>query len=278
MTGPPTPPPSSAVEIEDAARSMLPPQAAPAPATEPSMSTASQPLLDETQPPIVSQTKQSTIYELLFPSISDLARSGSLRELTEVAERGDLSGDFDADPTRLLLVGPLVLAYLILDELPLARHVLTRLPEGLASFPLSQGLFQLVASASERKYSDIYRRADELHHFVLQPTFGNPEFSQILAGMITSFVGGFRKKTFDLLARAYTSIPLPLAQWYLGYPADQAEEFLKVAFASHWAYDSQSHILTPTTRPTSYERNTVYTQSTLSALHLVADSVATLEA
>ncbi|KAH9901500.1 hypothetical protein C8Q73DRAFT_778926 [Cubamyces lactineus] len=280
MTGPPTPPPSSAVEIEDAARTMLPPQAAAAaPATEPSesASTAAESATEEVQPPIASQTKQSTTYELLFPTISDLARSGSLKELTEVAERGDLTGDFASDPTRLLLVAPLVLAYMIVNELSPARHVLTRLPDSLTTIPLSRGLFMLLSSTVERKYSDVYLRAEELHQFVLQPTFGNAEFGQILAGMIVSFVGAFRKRTFNLLSRAYTSIPLSLAQWYLGYPADQAKEVLNVALANNWKYDQQTQSLTPATQSTSSARGQGYAQTTLEAVNLVANTIANLE-
>ena len=102
----------------------------------------------------------------------------------------------------------------------------------------------LLSSTVERRYSDVYLRAEELHQFVLQPTFGNAELAQILAGMIVSFAGkyrstirddpssitatidAFRKRTFNLLSRAYTSIPLSLAQGYLGYPPDQAKEVL----------------------------------------------------
>ncbi|KAJ8463676.1 hypothetical protein ONZ51_g10103 [Trametes cubensis] len=298
MTGPPTPPPSSAVEIEDAARTMLPPQAAAAaPATEPSESTseAAQPATEEIQPPTAGQTQQSTTYELLFPTISELARTGSLRELVEVAERGDLSGDFAADPTRLLLVAPLVLAYMILNELSPARHVLTRLPDVLTTIPLSRGLFMLLSSTVERRYSDVYLRAEELHQFVLQPTFGNAELAQILAGMIVSFVGkyrstirddpssitatidAFRKRTFNLLSRAYTSIPLSLAQMYLGYTPDQAKEVLNVALANKWKYDQQTQILTPASQSTSYVRGSGYAQSTLEAVNLVANTIASLE-
>ncbi|KAI0333557.1 hypothetical protein GY45DRAFT_1319526 [Cubamyces sp. BRFM 1775] len=280
MTGPPTPPPSSAVEIEDAARTMLPPQAAAAaPATESTepASTAAQPAAEEVQPSIASQTKQSTTYELLFPTISDMARSGSLKELIEVAERGDLSGDFAADPTRLLLVAPLVLAYMILNELSPARHVLTRLPDSLTTIPLSRGLFMLLSSTVERRYSDVYLRAEELHQFVLQPTFGNAELGQILAGMIISFVDAFRKRTFNLLSRAYTSIPLSLAQGYLGYPPDQAKEVLNVALANNWKYDQQTQILTPASEPTSSVRGSGYAQSTLEAVNLVANTIASLE-
>ena len=98
MTGPPTPPPSSATEIEDAARSSLPPPQAPpsdpvaepqAAATPPAEPTPqkepSQIAVETVQPP------QKTSYELLLPTIAELARTGSLQELVEVAERADIN-------------------------------------------------------------------------------------------------------------------------------------------------------------------------------------------
>ncbi len=125
---------------------------------------------------------------------------------------------------------------------------MTRLPDSLASFGLSQALFQVLASTHERKYPDVYLRAEELHEYVSQTAFSDAALGQILAGMVTSFIGeylntitahnithsrvtaSFRKKTFELLSRAYTTIPLPLAQWYLGYPGDKAEEVLTSAY------------------------------------------------
>ena len=97
MTGPPTPPPSSATEIEDAARTSIPPplaqaeaqpdtEAQPTPEAPPSETTAQQ-----SPPEAAPQPAQQTAYELLFPSIAELARSGSLKELVQVAERADLS-------------------------------------------------------------------------------------------------------------------------------------------------------------------------------------------
>ncbi|KAI0822826.1 hypothetical protein BC628DRAFT_1387842 [Trametes gibbosa] len=281
MTGPPTPPPSSAVEIEDAARTVLPPQAqaepTPAPAIEP-VTVPPAPVTEDTQSAPPGLPKQSTTYELLFPSIKDLAKNGSLRELIELAERGDLSGEYHADPSRLLLVGPLVLAYLILNELPAACHVLTRLPDSLAAYPLSQGLFQLLASTHEREYLEVYRRAEELHQYVSQSAFPEAQLGQILAGMATSFVGSFRKKTFELLSKAYTTIPLPLAQWYLGYSAEQSDEVLNVAQANGWTFNQDTQILTPSPQSTLSSRGSAYAQSTLQALNLVADTVANLEA
>lgn len=35
---------------------------------------------------------------------------------------------------------------------------------------------------------------------------------------------GFRRKTFELLSRAYTSVPLPLVQSYLSLPAERVLE------------------------------------------------------
>ncbi|KAI0647372.1 COP9 signalosome [Trametes meyenii] len=280
MTGPPTPPPSSAVEIEDAARTVLPPQVAASTlgATEPPAAEPIEPAPDAAHASPAENSKQSTTYELLFPSISDLARSGSLRELIEVAERGDLSGEYHADPSRLYLVAPLVLAYLIVDELSQARHALTRLPDNLTSFDLSKGLLHLLAATSERKYPAIYQYAEALHQFVLQPAFSDAGLGQILAGMITSFVEAFRTKTFKLLSRAYTSIPLSRAQSYLGYPPEQSQEVLNAAMASNWKFDQNTQILIPTPQPANSARGFGYMQSTLQAFTLVTDSVANLEA
>lgn len=139
MTGPPTPPPSSATEIQDAARTTAPP---PALATEPEAPAPAAPVPEQAQPAVVSQTAQKTSYELLFPSIVDLARLGRAMDLIQVLERADLSvctyslhkcqqhphhlfgqADHDKDFTRLLVVAPLVLAYLIEDEMYATSHL-----------------------------------------------------------------------------------------------------------------------------------------------------------
>ena len=97
MTGPPTPPPTSAIEIEDAARASLPPvQPPPAqpegeetpPVAPPTTEPAPQDSLPQPSPQPV---QQKTSYELLFPSVAELARSGNITELIAFAERADLS-------------------------------------------------------------------------------------------------------------------------------------------------------------------------------------------
>ncbi|KAI1794656.1 hypothetical protein LXA43DRAFT_995991 [Ganoderma leucocontextum] len=277
MTGPPTPPPSSATEIEDAARtSVPPPQPAQAAATE-SAALAAQPAPEQVQAAANAlNNANKTSYEQIFPSLVILARSGTTRELIQMAERGDLNGGNGADHTRLFIVAPLVLAYMIVDELTPARYALTRLPNALAALPISQGLFSLLASVSERKYTQIYPRAQALREMVSAPDFPNAELGQLLVGMIDAFVDAFRKKTFALLARAYTSLPLPLAQTYLGFTA---EEVVNVAVPAGWGFHETTYILTPPKQSAFNACRVVdATPSTLSALSLVAESVANLEA
>ena len=95
MTGPPTPPPSSATEIEDAARTSLPPPQAAVPATEVPQAAVTpalpQAVTEQAQPVTGSQNAYKTTYELLFPSIVELAKGGRVKDLVEIAERGDLS-------------------------------------------------------------------------------------------------------------------------------------------------------------------------------------------
>ena len=103
----------------------------------------------------------------------------------------------------------MVLAYLIVDELyailstlfvsppcsigsacsTLARYALIRLPHALLSLPISQALFNLLASVSERKYTQIYPRAEALRNMVSEPSFPNTELGQVLVGMIDAFIG-----------------------------------------------------------------------------------------
>lgn len=89
MSGPLTPPPSSAVEIQDAARSSVPP-----PDTQESEAGAEPIVTDPpTQEPAATGSAPlqfTTHYHILFPSLADVAGKGDYRELVRLAERGDL--------------------------------------------------------------------------------------------------------------------------------------------------------------------------------------------
>jgi COP9 signalosome complex subunit 8 len=128
--GPPTPPPSSATEIEDAARAQAQsalPETPATPATDP-------------EPPVVSTSDsdmpvQVNVYHNMLPALCDLAEEGNFKGLVLKAELADLNvkstlsppffvvsrdasqADNDQHPSRLLLTTPLVLSYLILDDL-----------------------------------------------------------------------------------------------------------------------------------------------------------------
>jgi COP9 signalosome complex subunit 8 len=229
-------------------------------------------------PPAASvQPKQGLqdTYQLLFPTLGNLAYQNDYRQIIEVAERGDLKGDSDRQFTRLLLVAPLTLAYLILDELPPARYALTRLPEKLAAHPLSQALFGLLAATSERQYEHIYSRAESLFHYAQQPDFLDPKLGDVVALMTKAFVASFQERTITLLSRAFTSLPVSLAQTYLELSADQ---LLAAAEKHGWSYDASNQTLSPAPLPS----NTVtpvyaYGPSSLNTFNLVADSTAKLE-
>lgn len=72
---------------------------------------------------------------------------------------------------------------------PPARYALTRLPDNLASLPLSQALLDLVASASERKHVKVYTRAESLFNLVSEPDFFDAKLASVIAEMVTTFVG-----------------------------------------------------------------------------------------
>ncbi|KAF7322383.1 CSN8-PSD8-EIF3K domain-containing protein [Mycena chlorophos] len=249
--GPPTPPPSSATEIKDAARTVVPPTAS-----------SSAPA-----PPSGAQDN----YTQFFPILASLAAEKKYKELARAAEQGDWGAD---SPTRLLVTTPLVVAYLILDDLQPARFALLRLPRDLTGTPIAKGLFALLASTSERKYTNIYSRAAELLALTSAPDFdGN--LGAVLGLLLNAFLDSFRMRTFSLIQKAYTSIPLPLAQTYLG---SSPEEVLNAASNAGWSYDASTQVLTPVAPSASGRAASSFTPfSTLATFDFVASSVARLE-
>ncbi|KAJ6525507.1 COP9 signalosome, partial [Mycena vulgaris] len=176
---------------------------------------------------------------------------------------------------RFLLTAPLVLAYLTLDDLPPARSALMRLPNNLASSPLGKQLHSLLASTSERKYNNVYSRSQGLVELVGQPDFFDTSLGALLGLMIAHFLDAFRTRTFNLLSKAYTSLALPLAQMYLGLPADAV---LAAAENGGWAYDSSTQVLSPVKKSTPAQGSNGFTPfSSLATFDFVANSVAQLE-
>ncbi|KAJ7681769.1 hypothetical protein B0H17DRAFT_869821, partial [Mycena rosella] len=266
--GPPTPPPTSATEIQDATRTVVPPLPA---------ASTSTPVPAAAPPP---QTRQDAFTQI-FPQIGSLAAENDFLGLIHVAETHDIASDGERQPSRLLLTAPLVLAYLTIDDLPPARSALNRLPHNLFSSPLGKQLFSLLASTSERKYTNVYSRAQVLLEHVSQSDFFDTGLGGLLSLMIQNFLEAFRLRTFNLLAKAYTSLALPLAEMYLGLPADAV---LTAAANGGWAYDNSTKVLSPAqTSPTTGQASNVrctkitVAVSSLATFDFVANSVAKLE-
>ncbi|EMD38211.1 hypothetical protein CERSUDRAFT_113361 [Gelatoporia subvermispora B] len=272
MTGPPTPPPTTQVEIEDATRDVMIAEATPDQAgTQPVVGSAPFTIVDR---PSVA-TGPGAAYQRFIPLLNDAARKRDFEALIQVAERGDYTARDDHHQNRLLLTTVLVLAYLIKNDIPPARHALTRLPQGLTSHPLSQVLFSLLASVWNRKYTAVYARAEELHTLLLLPDFPDAELGSMLAELTTLFVEVFRQQTFGLLSSAYASLPLSLAEVYFGLPS---ERILEISARHDWSYDASSQILTPgRAKNTSRLRYQSIAPSNLTSFQVIIDSAALLD-
>ncbi|KAG6898275.1 hypothetical protein C0992_000720 [Termitomyces sp. T32_za158] len=257
--GPPTPPPTTETEIQDQTR------------------VAAENLPTALTPSMPSST-QLDAFQTAFPAIVDLVSRKDFQSLIQVAENVNLQSDADSDRrlTRLLVLGPLVLAYLIVDDLPPARFALTQLPEDVYSAPLVHSLFGLLASAWDRDHANVYVRAQELRNFVQQPDFFDEQLGSVLSEMVTAFVETFRQRTVRLLSTAYTSLPASLAQIYLGMKQD---ELLAAAQEEGWLYNASTNLFIPTIETSIAIRTTqpCLSPSSLPSFHSVTNSVAKLE-
>ncbi|KAF8892433.1 hypothetical protein BD779DRAFT_1509060 [Infundibulicybe gibba] len=261
LHGPPTPPPTSAKELQDEARVR---------------NNTGNPLGSQASSSLNPTQSRPDAYQYTFSTIKSLAAQQNFQDLVDVAEKTDINSDsIDQQSTRLLNTTPLVLAYLIMDDLPSARFALLRLPDKLASLPLSKALSNLLASAWERKHSHVYVKAEILFNMASQSDFPDAKFGSLIAEMVTVFVESFRSRTFLLLSKAYTSLPLSLGQTYLGMPADQ---LILAAERNNWLYDPSTQILSPVDpKKDGKQQSPVPTFSSLETFHFVADSVARLE-
>ncbi|KAF7295528.1 CSN8-PSD8-EIF3K domain-containing protein [Mycena indigotica] len=232
----------------------------------------------DSRAPAAAPAPQSVVSDH-FTQIFPLATEKKYKELIRLAELNDYGADSDRSPTRLALTTPLVLAYLILDDLqvvPLAspysafRATLLCLPSQKPSSRCWHQLWIL-----ERKYANVYSRTTELLAITSGSDFLDANLGAILGLMLNAFLESFRTRTFNLLKKAYTSLPVSLAQVYLGLGA---EEVLSAAASDGWSYDASTQILTPAQRSASTQLANGFTPfSTLATFDFVANSVAKLE-
>jgi len=257
VNGPPTPPATTPAELQDEARTATSSIAA---SSVPSVQNGPQ--------------NKPEVYQSVIPLMAEAIARGDYQRLVRIADDTDRNSVNDRQQSRFLIVAPLVLGHLVLDELTPARYALIRLPDSLASHPLSRALTTLVTSAMNRQHTMVYDQATSLQNLVSQPDFIDKDLASVIVTLLSAFIEHFRQRTFALLSKAYTSLPLSLACTYLDMPADQ---IIGVAHEHLWSYDPPTQILSPSVDFKPQDVSVTSSFSSLATFHFVADSVARLE-
>ncbi|KAK2466825.1 hypothetical protein APHAL10511_001083 [Amanita phalloides] len=220
---------------------------------------------------------RSTYFERTCQTVAQLALQSKLHELIQAGEQADLASNEDPNgPNRLFITASLVLAYLIVDDLPPARHALIRLPESLMSIPFYVALRNLTTACWQRAYEQVYSNAVGLNDVLSQAEFFDKDLANVLNHLLLTFIECFRRRTSLLLLEAYSSVPLQLAEAYLGM---SREEVLAVAEKEQWEYDVTSGVLNGglSGKLVPAARTPGASTSSLSTFHYVSDSVSRLE-
>lgn len=232
-----------------------------------------------TPPPTEPQTTSApvpSVYVSALGRLLGLVQNHELDAFVSAAEDIDLTGP-DADAARLLVSTPLVLAYLARDDVPPARFALARLPRTLTAHPLSTHSLSLTASTAERNYPNVYARVQVLREFVATPAGfgdGDQDFTQLVNILLDIFLDRFRQRAFALVSRSYASIPLPLAQSYLGFPEDKL-----VAETTQAGWTFNGGVFTPqsTTPATNASQTFAPRPSSVQTFEQVVKAVAQLD-
>jgi len=255
VNGPPTPPATTPAELQDEAR------------TNPSNPATAR---HSSQSAPQSRPEQ---YQSILLLIGDAISANDFSRLARIAEEADIHAGSDRQQSRLLIVAPLVLGLLVLDQLSPARYALSRLPDNLVSLPLPRALADLVTATTNREHSKVYHQAGALLNLVGQPEFLDRDLASIIANLVPAFIDSFRSRTFTLLSKAYTSLSLSLAGTYL---ALTAEQIITAAEKNGWSYNPPTQILSPAAGGRQFGSLPADFTS-LQTFHFVADSVARLE-
>jgi len=134
-------------------------------------------------------------------------------------------------------------------------------------------MLNLFASVSERRYEHVYSRGEALFNLAQQGDSSHTEVAAVLTSLVTAFIESFRRRTVELLSKAYTTIPFAITQAYLGLPA---EELYSLASEKGWHFDATNHVMTPVR--VACKISSSATPSTFVMFNTVTDNVARLEA
>ena len=64
-----------------------------------------------------------------------------------------------------------------------------RLPDVLKANPITQALFKLSASVSERKYRNVYSRTEEAQNIIESTPISGVDLAVVVNGLLTKFLG-----------------------------------------------------------------------------------------
>ncbi|KAI9843246.1 MAG: hypothetical protein M1837_006535 [Sclerophora amabilis] len=138
----------------------------------------------------------------------------------------------DADVLRLFYSG-YVFALLLINELNEARFLTHRFPPSLKkSDQTLNRSTNLVRALWSKDYNSIYQ------------TLTTPGWPEELRPLVDRYIAYFRFSTFNLLGRAYTSLPPSLGAMYLGL--DGTDDEVTEQFISRgWSFDTAKRTLCP---------------------------------
>ncbi|KZS89992.1 hypothetical protein SISNIDRAFT_215916 [Sistotremastrum niveocremeum HHB9708] len=181
-------------------------------------------------------------FQNLLPIFKDYLEKNQIAELVSSAEDSDLKLSSDGDTSRLIITSTLVLGYLILNEIPPARHAIQRLPRALSSHPLVKHLSSLQRAVEDMKYRSIYSRASDLAGDITGGALEDEQFGSLVNGLTIKFINEFRERTLDLLGKSYSLVPVALGEMYLGMPLD---EFAPIAQGKGWTVNARETLSPP---------------------------------
>ncbi|KAI5849036.1 COP9 signalosome [Tricharina praecox] len=148
------------------------------------------------------------------------------------------------NPETLKLLSTFYTVYLLClvhdRDLNEARFLTQRIPTAILADAQLSNAVSLLRALYTRNYPAVYVALE------------SPKWSDLVKPLCKRFQDDFRKMTFQLLSRAYTSITPESAAFYLGLVAAPDGEMVKALVAGGWEYDSAAGLLKPSVK---YERD-----------------------
>lgn len=217
VNGPPTPPATTPAELHDEARASIPLDYSSAPISVPTTSHPS-PEVYQNAIPLMSEAIARDDYSRL---VHIAERTDTSVCVLYCFTRRNVGTD-SVGPNSSVQTNVISRAYLLLPHWSLAilflticesthdscgmisrsqpglmyrrtpaRYALLRLPDNLASLPLSRALSALVTATVNRQHSAVYDHANTLNTVVSHPDFTDKELAGVISQLLSVFIGEY---------------------------------------------------------------------------------------